>query len=397
MTAYSVDNSTLGGSVVILLATTANSEILDSQGLPCSQNVSEQYKDFYLTAQYITGLIAYPILCIIGIIGNLLALLVFRHRDMRTSTNVYLMSLVVSDTLKLLNDVMYFIIVAISLHNSSLSQKMMSTMYPVAHYVFNMSACVTSWLTVSVAVERYISVCHASRAKELCTIPRARYVCTIVFVLMSIVALPSAFRYEMRTVHDRRHNMTCTLVLPTHLGRNTAFMVPYSWILNSSRGIIPVFILIFLNVRIINELRKERVKGKKFTARNRITLMLIVIVFMFLICVTPDAIMSTVFGKGYVDENYLVKGVREITDTLLLVNSSVSFFLYFAMSIVFRSTFFKIFCQFYPNSKDSEAIQLYRKSSYKTTDKHNSSPEFIVGENGCTTKNKNRNCTEDYL
>lgn len=395
MTAYTIDNSTLSSSVIILTAIFPNSEGSDSQGIPCSPNVSEQYKNFYFTAQYITGLIVYPILCILGILGNLLALVVFRHRDMRTSTNVYLMSLVVSDTLKLLNDVMYVIIVAISLHNSNLSQRMMSNMYPVAHYVFNMSACVTAWLTVSVAVERYTSICHASRAKELCTIPRARLVCMIVFILMSIVALPSAFRYEMRTVHDRRHNTTCTLVLPTQLGKNTAFMVPYSWILNSSRGIIPVFILIFLNLRIINELRKERVKGKKFTARNRITLMLIVIVFMFLICVTPDAIMSTVFGKGYVDENYLVKGVREITDTLLLVNSSLSFFLYFVMSIVFRNTFFKIFCRFYKHSKDPDAIQLYRKSSGKTIDKQNSSPEFIVGENGCTTKSKNY--TENYL
>ena len=31
-------------------------------------------------------------------------------------------------------------------------------LYPVAHYFFNMSVCVTAWLTVSVAVERYIMV-----------------------------------------------------------------------------------------------------------------------------------------------------------------------------------------------------------------------------------------------
>lgn len=313
-------------------------------GLSC-QNVSEQYKDFFLTAQYVTGLIVYPISCIVGITTNILALVVFQHRDMRTSTNVYLMFLAVSDTIKLFNDLMYFIIVAVSLTNEDLSTMMMSTMYPIAHYIFNMSVCVTSWLTVSVAVERFISVCYASRARELCTIPRARCTCTFVFIFMSVLAIPSALRYEMRTVVDRRFNTTCVLIVPTELGENTAFITPYSWILNSSRGIIPVFILIVLNAKIINELRKERVKGKTFSARNRITLMLIVIVFMFLICITPDAIMSTFFGKGYVEENYLVKGIREITDTLLAVNSASSFFLYVTMSTVFRAHFMKIFCR----------------------------------------------------
>nr|WJJ60807.1 APGWamide receptor 1 [Aplysia californica] len=322
------------------------------------QNVSDHYKEFYMMAQFITGLIVYPILCIIGITGNVLALVVLNHRDMRTSTNVYLSSLAVSDTFKLLNDAMYVIIVAISQSDQDLSEKFMSSLYPVAHYVFNMSVCVTSWLTVSVAVERYISVCYASRAKQLCTIPRARFVCTFVFIFMSILAIPSGLRYEMITIQDHTLNTTCVEIVPTTLGNNEAFMKPWSWIQNSLRGIIPVFILVYLNVRIINELRKERVKGKKFSARNRITLMLIVIVFMFLVCITPDAIMSTFFGKGYVEEDHLVKGIREITDSLLAVNSAFSFFLYCTMSVVFRTTFVKIFWPFPRKPGDGEAIQL---------------------------------------
>lgn len=349
MNAYSTENSSVVGAMSSLILSTVTPEskgLLDDSDSSCAQNMSEQYKDFYQTAQYITGLIVYPVLCIIGITSNILALIVFRHQDMRTSTNVCLMSLAVSDTIKLLNDAMYFIIVAVSLQDSQRSEKWRSSVYPFAHYIFNMSVCVTSWLTVSVAIERFISVCYASRARVLCTIPRARYVCAFVFVLMSIMTVPSALRYEMITVHDKKLNTTCVNIVPTKLGKNTSFMVPYSWIQNSSRGIIPVFILIFLNFRIVNELRKERVRGKKFTARNRVTLMLIVVFFMFVVCVTPDAIMSTFFGKGYVEENYLVQGIREITDTLLQVNSACSFFLYLAMSSAFRTTFLKIFCRF---------------------------------------------------
>ncbi|PVD36132.1 hypothetical protein C0Q70_03105 [Pomacea canaliculata] len=146
------------------------------------------YKDFYLMAQYVTGLFIYPILCILGITGNVLALIVLGHRDMLTSTNVYLSALALADTIKLVNDAMYFLLLLVLQSSPQTGQVMISS--------------------------------------------------------------------------------------------------------NSLRGIIPVFVLVYVNARIINELRKERVKGKKFSARNRITLMLIVIIFMFLVCVTPDAIIA---------------------------------------------------------------------------------------------------------
>ncbi|RUS83158.1 hypothetical protein EGW08_009058 [Elysia chlorotica] len=53
--------------------------------------------------------------------------------------------------------------------------------------------------------------------------------------------------------------------------------------------------------------------------------------------------MSTFFGKGYVEEDYLVKGIREITDALLAFNSAINFLLYCSLSAVFRNTFTRVF------------------------------------------------------
>lgn len=348
------------------------------------EELPDAYKNFYLTAQFVTGLIMYPILCILGITGNILVLVVLAHRDMVSSTNVYLSALAVSDTIKLLNDLMYFIILVVLQGDPQTGQIMMNYMYPYAHYIFNMSVCVTAWLTISVAAERYICVCHATRAKELCTIPRARLVCSVVFVLMAVLSVPSGFRYKVDTVYDVLTNTTCPQIVPTSLGKNDAFMIPYTWIQNSLRAIIPVFVLVFMNARIINELRKERVKGKKFSARNRITLMLIVIIFMFLVCITPDAIMSTFFGKGYVEEEYLVKGIREITDSLLAVNSAFSFLLYCSMSQVFRTTFLKICWPFKRSVESPERMLLTRKGTQEGD---------VVRMNGCPEDGKR----ETYL
>ncbi|GFS18792.1 FMRFamide receptor-like [Elysia marginata] len=192
-------------------------------------------------------------------------------------------------------------------------------------------------------MDRYVSVCYPSRSKAICTIPRARTVVTAVFLIMMLLSIPSVFRYRLQTIHDTSTNQTCMELVVTELGRNQQFMIPYTWVQNFLRGIIPVFILVFLNARIIQALWKERVKGKKFSSRNRITLMLIAMVVIFIVCITPDAIMSTFFGKGYVEEDYLVKGIREITDALVAFNSAVNFLLYCSLSAVFRNTFTRVF------------------------------------------------------
>nr|KAG5685876.1 hypothetical protein BaRGS_021538 [Batillaria attramentaria] len=313
--------------------------------LRCNTNDTDGYLHFYETAQKVTGLIIYPILCITGITGNTLSLVVLNHRDMATSTNVYLSALAVSDSLKLLNDLLYFVMLVISLTDPPAAETMMVNVYPYAHYVFTVAVCVTAWLTVAVAVDRFVAVCYPSRATSLCTITRARAVCVTVFVTMLLLSVPSAFRYRMQVVHDRYQNITCMNVIMTELGKNKQIMTPYTWTQNFMRGIIPVFILIYLNARIINVLRKERIKGKKLSSRNRITLMLIAVIVVFIVCITPDAIMSTFFGKGYVEEkDNVVKGVREITDSLLALNSAINFILYCSLSIVFRNTFYKVFC-----------------------------------------------------
>lgn len=315
------------------------------------EDLDKKYEDFYHTAQFITGLICYPVLCILGLTGNILSLIVLNQKKMLTSTNVILTALAVADLIKLLNDALYFLVLILLRTHPEAGNRMMGYMYPVSHYIFNQAVCITAWLTVSVAVERYISVCHATRAKMICTVERARIVSILVFILMSLLAVPSALRYTKITVYDNTTNTSYYEIAPSALGNNRQFMTAYIWLQNLLRSLIPLFVLIILNTCIIHSLRKQRVKGKKMSARNRITLMLITIVVVFLICITPDAIMSTFFGYGYVEANNLVKGVREFTDMLLAVNSAVNFVIYCAFSKVFRDTFISIFCKKYAESR----------------------------------------------
>ena len=277
---------------------------------------TQDYMAFYDNAQFVTGLICYPIICCLGLIGNSLILLVLGQMSMRTSTNVYLSALAVSDIIKLINDLLYFFTVLFSKLHPETGNKMFGYLYPYAHFIFNMAVCIAAWLTVSVAVERYILVCHPTRSKGVITISRAKIISALCYIVMTALAIPSAFRYQtvtIQTTDEQGQNITKLDVTLSQLWENRQFVISYTWLQSLLRSIIPLFILVVMNAFIINALRKTRA-NKKNASRNRITVMLIIVIIFFLVCITPDAIMSAFFNFGYTEStNYLVKGIREIT------------------------------------------------------------------------------------
>ncbi|KAK6970389.1 G-protein coupled receptor [Biomphalaria glabrata] len=293
--------------------------------------------------QMITGLVIYPLVCFPGVLGNTLTLFVLSRRNMQTSTNAFLSALAVSDSVKLINDILYFFVIVFMKTSTTLGNLSYGYLYPYAHFIFSFSACVSSWLTVSMAVERYLMVCHPTRVRAVWSRRRAVLLCTLIYVIMSLLALPSALRYKTIACLDVVSNMTRLDVQLTEMWKNEIFVKIYTWAQNLLRSIIPLIVLVILNTCIITALRRSQTKKRK-NARHRVTVMMIVVILAFLICITPDAIMSTVFGLGYHEADYLAKGIREITDALLAINAGINFLIYCAFNQIFRKSFLRLCC-----------------------------------------------------
>jgi hypothetical protein len=306
-------------------------------------DTSSDYVTFYRSAQFITGLLLYPLICIVGVTGSIFTLVVFNQKMLVTSTSVFLSALAVADLIRLLNDTLYFIVSVLMRTTPASGNRMMGYMYPFSHYILNQSVCVASWLHVCIGCERYIHVCKATKVKEWCSIRRARLISAGVFISMSLVTIPSAMRYEGISVSTADANKSVYAITLSQLGQNERFMTVYIWTVNLLRSVIPLCLLIILNARIIHSLRKQHIRSK-ISGSNRITVMLIVVIVVFVVCITPDAIMSTGFGYGYIDSTCLIKGIRECTDTLLAVNSAVNFPIYCLCSHTFRRTYKLVFC-----------------------------------------------------
>lgn len=324
------------------------------------------YKDFYLRARFITGLICYPIFCFLGLSGNILSVIVMSRQKMATSTNVYLTALAISDSIKLINDSFYFLVILLLETDPPAGKKAYGYLYPYAHYFFNMSVCVTAWLTVSVAAERYVMVCHAARARDMCNMGRAKLTCVIVFLSMSLLTVPFALKYQATWQMNNDTNTTELVVQVTELWTDKDFKYTFTWITNLLRSVIPLCILVTFNYFIVQALRKTRSNKRKLSSRHRITLMLVSVIVLFLICVTPDAIMSTFFGFGYYEANFLVRGVREITDLLLTVNSAMNFVLYCTFNKIFRRNFMHLFCHRCCPGRFGFEDTVFRRSSFAT-------------------------------
>ena len=188
----------------------------------------ETYDAFYATAQFFTGLILYPCICIPGLMGNFLTLLVFSKRHMRSSTNAFLSALAVADSIKLLNDLLYFLTILLLRADEVIGNHVYGYLYPYAHFIFSLSVCVSSWLTVSVAVERYVMVCHPTRARRMCTRERAVSVCCAVFLVMTLLALPSALRWVKCIDHNC---VTCCIAfIDWILINEPGFLIHMSWL-----------------------------------------------------------------------------------------------------------------------------------------------------------------------
>ena len=121
-------------------------------------HLDRRYENFYLWSRFILTLFCYPLVCLIGLVGNSLSAIVLCRKKMKNSTNFFLLALSLSDSIKLANDLLFSIVITLTYCEGMTVYWIYYVLFPYAHYVSSMSLCVTAWLTVSVAVERYVMV-----------------------------------------------------------------------------------------------------------------------------------------------------------------------------------------------------------------------------------------------
>ena len=276
----------------------------------------------------------WPPLCMMGLVGNTLVLLVLRRDGLvRTSANVYLSALAVGDSLVLM-------VASVTMYPGRAwgwwfdrtSRLVCHDTWPVHCTLVNAS----SWFIVAFTVERCVVV--RSPLRRLST-PRNAGLCCGSLLVLAFVKNIDLFFIQDLVVDTDSGDVICTATL-----RYRDYVNNYRPMINFvTCGVIPIVIVIVCNWAIIRTLRRDLVQSN---ARESIvrhtTVMCLAVSFAFIVCVAP----AHVFYVNIPNWPMSLHVQYDVFGSLLLLryaNHAMNFFLYSLTGAHFRCELVALF------------------------------------------------------
>ena len=310
---------------------------------------------FNLWYQNIHGYVSI-LVCLFGIIANIMNIVVLTQKNMVSSTNLILTALAIADMLTMLSYVPYALyFYCISTPDPAKNHPLGWVVYLLFHTNFTITShTIAMYLTVALAVFRYIVVCHHTHGPRLCNLHRARLTIALVFLATVVCCIPNYVLYTPQR-------------LPTGGGYwfvyqsfVTGFLLDFNqWLFGVVLKVAPCVLLSVLSALLIRAMRIAAEKRRKLKSsgcrddsernseHNRTTVMLVAIVVCFVITELPQGVLAFLGGINIDIFTEIYVPLGDVFDIFVLVNSSVNFILYCIMSKQFRGTFCRVFCSWY--------------------------------------------------
>lgn len=286
-------------------------------------------------------------LCLFGIASNLTNIVVLTRKSMATPTNHLLTALAIADALTMVSYLPY------AVYFNCLAVPDETFKHPkgwIVYLLFNFNFTITThtiamWLTVALAVFRYIAVCHHTLGARLCNIRRAMLTITAVYVTTPIVCLPNYVKYRLIDRDEGGY----------WFERNAFVSEAYTafnfWLFGVVLKVAPCVLLTVLSALLIQTMRRADQKRRKLKSLGRkneseranehcrTTAMLLAVVLCFVLAELPQGVLAFLSGVDTTVFDQVYVPLGDIWDLLGLLNSAVNFVLYCTMSRQFRKTF----------------------------------------------------------
>ena len=313
--------------------------------------------DEYVVHKHIL-LIFPPILLTVGSIGNIFSFIILLKNIRKTSTYSYLCALALVDLL-----VLYVGLLRIWIGQfTSDFVDINNVLCKIGIFLGYVCSDVSVWLIVAVTVERFIAVMFPLKAPRVCNTRNARI--TILCIIVLFISVNSHFLWSVQLHHYSFNNIT---ISKCHAKPLSAHLVEevWPWVDAAIYSFVPFLIIIILNIYIIkrivsarqnrNVLRQQSSLRHKYRvikpnrtheeASRRITFMLLVVSFSFLITTLPMnivLIVTSFYGTDEFEDDAIFskrKLMSTSTEMLMYLNHSINFFLYCVTGKKFRRQF----------------------------------------------------------
>ena len=223
----------------------------------------------------------WPPLCMTGLVGNTLVLLVLRRDGLvRTSANVYLSALAVGDSLVLM-------VASVAVYPSKAwgwwlddaNRLACLVTWPVHYTLVNAS----TWFIVAFTVERCVVIRFPLLKLRLCTPRNAGLCCGSLLVLAFVKNIDLFFVYDL-VIGTDLGDAICTVPL-----RYQDYVNKYRTMINFvMSSVIPTGVVLVCNWAIIRTLRRDLMEtAVRDTIVRHTTVMCLAVSFAFILCVVP--------------------------------------------------------------------------------------------------------------
>ncbi|UJR13888.1 hypothetical protein I4U23_000895 [Adineta vaga] len=136
----------------------------------------------------------WPLLVLFGLTGNCFSILVLtRRRLIRTSTNNYLTILAFFDSCYLI----FTLLLNFSSHTKFTQYSFTQTISYILRPLADFSSNTATWLIVCFTLERTLAVAKPIYAKRICSVRRSRHLICILLMLSFLITLPTFFEYNL--------------------------------------------------------------------------------------------------------------------------------------------------------------------------------------------------------
>ncbi|XP_066256266.1 sex peptide receptor [Euwallacea similis] len=323
-----------------------------------------------------------PILLVITMVANTLIVVVLSRRHMRTPTNVVLMAMALCDLFTLLIPAPWLIYMyTFGNHYKPLNPVSLCHTWSLMHeHLPNLFHTASIWLTLVLAVQRYIYVCHAPVARRFCTMPNVYKCVGYTMCASALHQVPRMFESDYSLMKVLWNNQTVDVCIKSDaywvqelITANVYYCVYYMFRV-AFVHLLPCIALVTLNLllfRALKQAQKRRdillssnkkapkTECRKMRESNCTTLMLIVVVSVFLLVEIPLAVVTILHIISSMVIEFLDYHVANtliiFSNFFITLSYPINFAIYCGMSRQFRETFKELFITDSANARNGSS------------------------------------------
>ncbi|ESO98420.1 hypothetical protein LOTGIDRAFT_114444 [Lottia gigantea] len=315
------------------------------------------------------------VICAFGIMANIANIIVLTRKNMISPTNLILLWLAVADLFTMLSYFPFSLCFYVFRDDQlrMFHTRSAGVIYFLMFHASFSIVChtVAIWLTIALAIFRYIYICRPTKGAIYCNKRRAKLTILAVYILTMILCVPNyatnRIEYKIRTTNSseiinstvRYNYINETIYNPTVVTGEAADIIKQtnSLIQAVLFKLLPCAMLTTLTILLIHAMHKayrkrmrlksqgRKAESDKHGEHNRTTGMLLAVVVLFTLTELPQGILTlmNIFIQCF--QWYVYDKLGDLIDTMALMNNSINFVLYCSMSKQFRDTFTEIFCK----------------------------------------------------